>query len=142
MSETRFVHLHNHSAYSLSEGAIKAEKLAALAGAEGMPAVAITDSSNLFGALEFSQAAAGKGVQPILGCQLSLTRDDQPRLPAEPIVVLAQDAAGYANLQRLSSISYLDSDPGLRAQVGLARLAEHAEGVVLLAGGTLGPVKR
>jgi DNA polymerase-3 subunit alpha len=142
MSETRFVHLHNHSAYSLSEGAIKAEKLAALAAAEGMPAVAITDSSNLFGALEFSQAAAGKGVQPILGCQLSLTRDDQPRLPAEPIVVLAQDAAGYANLQRLSSISYLDSDPGLRAQVGLARLAEHAEGLFLLTGGTLGPINR
>src|ERR1700710_2239120 len=64
MSETRFVRLHNHSAYSLSEGAIKAEKLAALAAAEGMPAVAITDSSNLFGALEFSQAAAGEGAHP------------------------------------------------------------------------------
>ena len=58
-----FVHLRNHSAYSLSEGAIKADKLAGLAAAASMPAVAITDSGNLFGALEFSQACIGVGVQ-------------------------------------------------------------------------------
>src|SRR3712207_4780413 len=67
-----FVHLHTHSSYSLSEGAIKAEKLPALAKEAGMPAVALTDTANLFGALEFSQGAAGKGVQPIMGCQLWL----------------------------------------------------------------------
>jgi DNA polymerase-3 subunit alpha len=142
MSDTGFVHLHAHSAYSLSEGAIKADKLAALAAADGMPAVALTDTGNLFGALEFSQAAVGKGVQPILGCQLALGRKDQPRLPAEPIVVLAQTEIGFANLQRLSSISYLETETGLRPQVTLERLFEHAEGLILLTGGTLGPINR
>jgi DNA polymerase III subunit alpha len=137
-----FVHLHAHSAYSLSEGAIKADKLAGLAAADGMPAVALTDTSNLFGALEFSQAATAKGVQPILGCQIALARADQPRLPPEPIVLLAQTAAGYANLQRLSSITYLETDPGLRPQIGFDRLAQHAEGLFLLTGGTLGPLNR
>jgi DNA polymerase-3 subunit alpha len=137
-----FVHLHAHSAYSLSEGAIKADKLAALAAADGMPAVALTDTSNLFGALEFSQAAVAKGVQPILGCQIALGRRDQPRLAPEPVVLLAQTAAGYANLQRLSSITYLETDPGLRPQIGLDRLAQHAEGLFLLTGGTLGPINR
>jgi hypothetical protein len=70
-----FVHLHVHSSYSLSEGAIKADKLAALARDAGMPAVALTDTANLFGALEFSQACAAKGVQPIMGCQLWLGRE-------------------------------------------------------------------
>jgi DNA polymerase-3 subunit alpha len=142
MSDTGFVHLHAHSAYSLSEGAIKADKLAALAAADGMPAVALTDTGNLFGALEFSQAAVGKGVQPILGCQLALGRKDQPRLPAEPIVVLAQTEIGFANLQRLSSISYLETETGLRPHVTQERLFEHAEGLILLTGGTLGPINR
>src|SRR3954454_9218221 len=76
-----FVHLHVHSSYSLSEGAIKAEKLATLAKEAGMPAVALTDSANLFGGLEFSQGCQGKGIQPIMGCQLFLSRtasDDRP----------------------------------------------------------------
>ena len=102
MARADFVHLSVHSAYSLSEGAIKAEKLPALAREAGMPAVALTDSGNLFGALEFSQAAVAKGVQPIIGCQLALTRLDNPRLPPETLVLLAQDAVGLDNLQRLS----------------------------------------
>src|SRR5579875_521634 len=110
MHAKSFVHLHTHSAYSLSEGAIKAEKLTALAAADAMPAVALTDTSNLFGALEFSQSATGKGVQPILGCQIALTRADQPRLAPDPLVLLAQDAAGFANLQRLSSAAYLETE--------------------------------
>ena len=69
-----------------------------------MPAVAITDTANLFGALEFSQACAGKGIQPIIGCQIALARADNPRLAPDPIVLLAQDATGLANLQRLSSM--------------------------------------
>ncbi|GAB0117131.1 DNA polymerase III subunit alpha [Acidisoma sp. 7E03] len=142
MLEQSFVHLHTHSAYSLSEGAIKVDKLTALAAADGMPAVALTDSSNMFGALEFSQYATGKGVQPILGCQLGLARADQPRLAPDPIVVLAQDAVGFANLQRLSSASYLETEPGLRPQVSLQRLAELSEGLILLTGGTFGPISR
>src|SRR5579871_3167827 len=98
-----FIHLRCHSSYSLSEGAIKADKLASLAREARMPAVAITDSGNLFGALEFSQACADKGVQPIVGCQIAIARADASRLAPDPVVLLAQNAAGFANLQRLSS---------------------------------------
>src|SRR3954453_9516717 len=110
-SARSFVHLHTHSSYSLSEGAIKAEKLAALAKDAGMPAVALTDTANLFGALEFAQGCSGKGVQPIMGCQLWLSRtasDPRPeaeRQPPDPVVALAMDAQGLDNLQRLSSRS-------------------------------------
>ena len=68
MPHADFVHLRVHSAYSLSEGAIKPDRIAALARDANMPAVAITDTANLFGALEFSQYCTAKGVQPIIGC--------------------------------------------------------------------------
>ena len=113
MPHADFVHLHTHSAYSLSEGAIRPDQIAALAKAEKMPAAAITDTGNLFGALEFSQYCAGRGIQPIIGCQVALTRTDNPRLAADPIVLLAQDATGLANLLRLSSMGFLDTDPSL-----------------------------
>jgi len=142
MPHADFVHLRVHSAYSLSEGAIKADKIAALARDAGMPAVAIADTSNLFGALEFSQACVGKGVQPILGCQIALARPDNADLPPDPVVVLAQTAAGYANLQKLSSLAFLETDPNRQAQLPLARLCEHAEGLMLLTGGTGGPLTR
>src|ERR1700744_5410944 len=106
-----FVHLRVHSAYSLAEGAIKLGKLAGLCAANAMPAVALTDTRNLFGALEFSKECAGAGVQPIIGCQLSVRRDDaatghgQAMRPPEPdaLVVLVQNPAGYANLIKLVS---------------------------------------
>src|SRR5919199_1852620 len=143
-----FIHLHVHSSYSLSEGAIKAEKLPALAREAGMPAVALTDSANLFGALEFAQGAAGKGVQPIMGCQLFLSRaaaDDRPeaeRQAPDPVVALAMDATGLDNLQRLSSAGYLGSDPSGKPCVKLTTLLDHAAGLILLTGGNTGPVTR
>ena len=150
MSEpAAFVHLHVHSAYSLSEGAIKADKLAALAAENGMPAVALTDSANLFGALEFAGACAKKGVQPIMGCRLFLSRaetdPDRPeaaRQAPDPLVALAMDAEGLDNLQRLSSHGYLRDDPSGRPAVTLELLRAHAAGLFLLTGGTLGPVSR
>ena len=142
-----FVHLHVHSSYSLSEGAIKADKLATLARDAGMPAVALTDTANLFGALEFAQACAGKGVQPIMGCQLFLSRtaaDPRPeaeRLPPDPVVALAMDARGLDNLQRLSSLGFLAADPSGKPCLRFDTLAEHAEGLILLTGGTTGRPK-
>ncbi|HUZ63604.1 MAG TPA: DNA polymerase III subunit alpha [Acetobacteraceae bacterium] len=141
MPHADFVHLHAHSAYSLSEGAIKADKLVALAREDAMPAVALTDTANLFGALEFSQACTAKGVQPIIGCQIGLARPNS-RLPPDPLVLLAQNEAGFANLQRLSSRGYLDTEPGLKPQIALPALAAHAEGLFLLTGGTAGPLAR
>jgi DNA polymerase-3 subunit alpha len=137
-----FIHLRCHSSYSLSEGAIKADKLATLARDNAMPAVAITDTANLFGALEFSQACAKKGVQPILGCQIFLARDAARTLAPDPLVLLAQDEAGFGNLQRLSSIGFLQTDPGLKPQLAFDTLAAHADGLLLLTGGTTGPLAR
>ena len=142
MPHADFVHLRCHSSYSLSEGAIKADKLASLARDATMPAVGLADTANLFGALEFSQACAGKGVQPIVGCQIQLTRADNPALPPDPVVLLAQSAEGFANLQRLSSIGFLETEPHLRPQLALDRICTHAEGLILLTGGTLGPIAR
>ena len=75
MPHAEYVHLRAHTAYSLSEGAIKIPDLVELCVAEAMPAVAVTDAHNLFGALEFAMAAAARGVQPILGCQITRGAD-------------------------------------------------------------------
>src|ERR1700722_5342624 len=108
-----FVHLHAHSAYSLAEGAIKIKDLAALCKKLSMPAVAVTDTGNLFGALQFSLVAAKEGIQPIIGCQLWVEKPEQidqrskkVEMP-DQLVVLAQDQQGYKNLIKLSSKSFL-----------------------------------
>src|SRR5579862_5923736 len=142
MVPTGFVHLRVHSSYSLSEGAIKVEKIPLLAREAGMPAVAITDTANLFGALEFSQACVNRGIQPIIGCQIGLARADNSRLSPDPIVLLAQDEAGFANLRYLSSIGFLETEPGLKPQLPLEKLCERAAGLLLLTGGTAGPLAR
>ena len=141
MTHQNFVHLRVHSAYSLSEGALKVDRIPALARQLCMPAVAITDTSNLFGALEFSQYCVGKGVQPIIGCQLGIIRAGA-NLPPDYVVLLAQTKAGFANLQKLSSRSFLQSDPGAKAQISLDELREHAEGIFCLTGGPTGPLGR
>ncbi len=106
-----------------------------------MPAVAITDTGNLFGALEFSQACTGKGVQPIIGCQVGLVRTEKPGLPPDPVVLLAQTREGLANLQRLSSLGFTQSDPA-DPQLPLRTVLDHAAGLILLTGGTRGPLAR
>ena len=141
MTHASFVHLRVHSSYSLSEGAIKADKIAVLAQDARMPAVAITDTANMFGALEFSQACVSRGVQPIIGCQVSLIRTDNPKLAADPIVLLAQDAAGLANLQTLSSLGFIESDPA-DPRLPLDTILRHSGGLVFLTGGTRGPIAR
>nr|WP_294918213.1 DNA polymerase III subunit alpha [uncultured Neokomagataea sp.] len=142
MSHADFVHLRNHSAYSLSQGAIRIPDLVGLAVENAMPAVALTDSGNLFGALEFSLTAQGKNVQPIVGCQLSLPpRSTKPGAPSEPLVVLARNEVGLANLQILSSHGFLNGDPG-DPTVAVEVLGQHAEGLFLLTGGKRGPLNR
>jgi DNA polymerase-3 subunit alpha len=151
MSFADFVHLRVHTAYSLTEGAIRLPKLAELCVKLRMPAAAITDTNNLFGALEGSKELAGKGIQPIIGCQLSLTRADQAQAgfgkslkkpDPDRIVLLAQNAAGYANLMRLSTKAYLEPPPGEAAQVNWDDLERCAEGLICLSGGPSGPIAR
>ena len=151
MSHAGFVHLRVHSAYSLSEGAIRVKELVGLCQDAKMPAVAVTDSNNLFGALEFSMAAASGGVQPIVGCQLAVERenvsDSQPgrtlhNLPPDHVVLLVQDDRGYRNLLKLLSVAYMDSEDVDDPKVTLTDLDTYAEGLILLTGGVSGPVGR
>ena len=146
-----FVHLRVHTAYSLSAGAIKVKELVQLCRSEAMPAVAITDSGNLFGALEFATACAEAGIQPIVGCELALA-PSEPRFgprtgngglsELDRILVLAQSEAGYRNLMALSSRAFLNGEPGAEPAVALGDLAAASEGLLCLAGGAGGPVGR
>ncbi|HLS19567.1 MAG TPA: DNA polymerase III subunit alpha, partial [Paracoccaceae bacterium] len=142
----RFIHLRLHSAYSLLEGAIAMGALPGLVAEQGFPAVAITDTNNLFGALEFSEGAARIGLQPIIGLQLALdfiVPEPGARAPEPaPLALYAQNETGYKNLMALSSAAYLETDSSRTPQVGLDRLAEHSEGVICLTGGPRGPLGR
>jgi DNA polymerase-3 subunit alpha len=143
-SSDGFVHLRVRSAYSLLEGAIKADKIGKLAQAGDMPAVALTDRANLFGALEFSVATKEAGVQPIIGCALPVrgigeaAPERWARTPT--IVLLAQNEQGYLNLSELSSIAYVDGDGAEEPHVTWEKVAERSEGLILLSGGPDGPV--
>ncbi len=144
-SSPRFIHLRVHTEYSLLEGAIRVKKLAGICQDAAMPAVAITDTNNMFAALEFSEYASGAGVQPIIGCQVDLSYvpampGDKP-VPPAPIVLLAQNEQGYENLMKLNSCLYLDAE-GQLPQVSLEELAKHHEGLICLTGGPDGPIGR
>ena len=97
-SSPRFIHLRTHTEYSLLEGAVRLKKLPDLCKKHEMPAIAVTDTNNLFSALEFSVSASGAGVQPIIGCQVDLrftepAPGERPKPPA-PLVLLAQIRGG------------------------------------------------
>ncbi|QFU31847.1 DNA polymerase III subunit alpha [Brevundimonas sp. Bb-A] len=148
MSETvnsqGFVHLRVRSAYSLLEGAIKAGKLGKMAAEAGMPAVAITDRSNLFGALEFSQSTKDAGVQPIVGCALpvlGIGGQQAVRWAKTPtVVLLVQNETGWRNLCALSSAAYLEAGEMAEPGVAWSMVAARSEGLILLSGGPDGPV--
>ncbi len=121
------------------------KKLPGLCADLNMPAVAVTDTDNMFCALEFSEGAAAAGVQPIIGCQVSVAFDpgapgEAARVPA-PVVLLAQNEAGYLNLLKLNSCLYLDAG-GELPQVTVDELAAHSAGLICLTGGSAGPIGR
>ena len=145
MNSPRFIHLRLHTEFSLLEGAVPVKKLAGLCDAAAMPAVAVTETNNMFSALQFSETAAAAGVQPIVGCQIDLDYDpvqpgDRPRPPA-PIVLLAQNRTGYAHLMKLNSCLYLRGDGSL-PHVTLDELEAHGAGLICLTGGPDGPIGR
>jgi DNA polymerase-3 subunit alpha len=143
--DPRFIHLRVHTEYSLLEGAIPVKKLPCLIANMHMPAVAVTDTNNMFCALEFSEGASKAGIQPIIGCQIDLTfMEAEPgKRPeaAAPIVLLAQNEAGYMNLMKLNSCAYLDAR-GQLPQVSLDDLTTFHAGLICLSGGPDGPVGR
>jgi DNA polymerase III subunit alpha len=142
----RFIHLHTHSAYSLSEGAITIKQMAKLASAAEMPALAITDTGNLFGALEFSEALKEQGLQPVIGVQLKVALDASAPQPQTGIrkhpslVLLAKSQSGYNNLMKLVSRSFLDAASNEEPHVSWDLLAANADGLICLTGGPQGPL--
>jgi len=151
MSHADFVHLRVHSAYSLSEGAIRIKELMGLCQNFKMPAVAVTDTNNLFGALEFSLSATDSGVQPIIGGQIAVSREggDNPTMGRtvsiqrpDQVVLLVQNDVGYRNILKLLSTAYMESDNVEDPQVTLEDLEKYSDGLILLTGAIHGPVGR
>ena len=139
MSSATFVHLHNHSQYSLLDGVSKIRDIVDRTKALGMPAVAVTDHGNLFGAIPFYRAAKKAGIRPIIGIEAYVApasrhdrRDPRRDKPAH-LILLAQNAAGYKNLMRLSSRSYLEGFY-YKPRVDRELLASHSEGLIALSG--------
>ena len=155
----RFVHVKVHSAYSLLEGALPIARLAKLAVEHGFPALGLTDTNNLFGALEFSEKLAAAGVQPIIGVSLATDFDDRPRAqgtvagaPPQPaghaggrlgrLALLAMSERGYTNLMKLVSQAHLGTSDTDGPHTRLTELGARAEGLIALTGGPDGPIDR
>ncbi|SFM37106.1 DNA polymerase III, alpha subunit [Pleomorphomonas diazotrophica] len=151
IGDVGFIHLRVHSAYSLLEGALPLAKAMKLALADNQPALAITDTGNLFCALEFSEKAIEKGLQPILGCQMAVDFGDDSADRRRPgglpsalpsIVLLAATAEGFANLTVLMSRSFLESEPGAPAKLPIGRFEGLTGGIIALTGGPGGPIDK
>jgi DNA polymerase-3 subunit alpha len=131
---SQFVHLHLHSGYSLLDGAIDHEVLATTAAKFGMPAVAVTDHGNLFGAIGFHNAATKAGVKPIIGCEMYVAKTnhrDRDPSAGRPhhLIVLCENDKGYQNLVKLVSKAYLDGFY-YKPRVDKELLTEHSEGLI------------
>ncbi|MDP1865560.1 MAG: DNA polymerase III subunit alpha, partial [Bradyrhizobium sp.] len=142
-----FIHLHVHSAYSLLKGSIKIQKLGELAKADRQPALALTDTDNMFGALEFSDKMAGYGIQPIIGCELAVDFGDQDpnarnalAAPPSRIVLLAARERGYRSLMRLNSRAFLETPVHQAPHIKFEWLQDDAEDLIALTGGPEGPI--
>src|SRR3984893_1567416 len=147
MSNAGFVHLHVHSAYSLLKGSIKIQKLGELAKADHQPALALTDTDNMFGALEFSDKMAGYGIQPIIGCELAVDFGDQDpnarnamAAGASRILPLAARERGYRSLMRLNSRAFLETPVHQAPHIKFDWLEGDAEDLIALTGGPDGPI--
>ena len=151
MAGPGFVHLHIHSAYSLLEGALTLDRLLDLAKADKQPAIGVADTNNLFGALEISEKASGKGVQPLIGAELAFTFEPKSDRIVErghergpfsksSVVLMAATSRGFENLSRLVSRAYIEGEAG-RAVAQFDWLdREAAEGIVCLSGGPEGAI--
>jgi len=147
MSSPGFVHLHVHSAYSLLEGAIQLAKLLDLAKGDDQPALGIADTNNLFGALEFSEKASGKGIQPLIGVELAIEfgkgedrfRERRP-VGKSSLVFVATSVDGFSNLSRLVSRAYLEGESDQTAAHYSWLTRQSLEGIIGLSGGAEGAI--
>src|SRR6202171_5328391 len=147
MSQNQFVHLHLHSDYSLLDGACDVEKLVDRVHELGMPAVAMTDHGNIFGAVHFVNASHKVGVKPIVGCELYICKKDDHVITRTPpdgdtynhLLVLAENEEGYRNLVKITSEASLHGFY-YKPRVSKKFLAEHSRGLIGLSGCLKGEV--
>ncbi|MBX7146011.1 MAG: DNA polymerase III subunit alpha [Alphaproteobacteria bacterium] len=151
MSDLEFIHLRVHSAYTLSQGALTTKNLIDLTLHHAMPAVGVTDIGNLFGAFEFCLYAQEAGIQPIIGCQLAITNEDNHiktnnashiTLLPDYLVLFVKNKIGYQNLIQLVSNSFLNNKEETDPQIKLSDLAHYNEGLIALTGGSKGLISR
>ncbi len=145
ISTAPFIHLHNHSSFSLLRSVLRVPELVRFAAEHDMPAIALTDRGNLFGAVEFYEAAKNAGVKPIFGMEVSVVRDrraEDPakRGPAHSLVLLAADENGWNHLMKLSSLGWREGLHDGAPHVDDELLADHARGILALSGGGDGVV--
>ncbi len=140
MASDSFVHLHLHTEYSLLDGAVRIKELMKKAVRCKMPAVAMTDHGNLYGAIEFYEQAQAAGIKPIIGCEIYLAPGSMHEKKAVPgrknsshLTLLAKDAEGYRNLIKLVSKAHLEGFY-YKPRVDKECLAGHAAGVIALSG--------
>ena len=144
---SQFVHLHLHTDYSLLDGACDVEKLCQRVKELGMPAVAMTDHGNIFGAVHFVNAAHKYDVKPIIGCELYICKKDDHNIERTPpegdtynhLLVLAQNEEGYRNLVKITSEASLHGFY-YKPRVSKKFLAEHSRGLIGLSGCLKGEV--
>lgn len=150
-ADPKFIHLRVHTAYSLSEGAMKVPALMHRLHDSGVPAIALTDTANMFGGKAFSKYASDEGVKPILGCQFYLRNPDADDvlkakgriIEPDKIILLVQNAVGYDNIMHLMKLSYLDNpQSNEKPQLKIADLKKYQEGLIALTGGVEGQVGR
>ena len=140
MTESPFIHLAVRSSYSLLESMITPKGLKAWCVEQGMPAVAITDRNNLYGALEISLTLTDAGIQPIMACCFEVT-DGMPKSEPTRVSLYAQNEIGYKRLMLLSSRAYLDAADGV-PKLSRELLLDKTDGLILLTGGAEGEVAR
>ena len=150
MSEPKFVHLRVHTAYSLSEGAMQVPALIHKCHAQGIAAIAVTDTANMFGGKAFSKYASEEGVKPIMGCQFYLRNPDADDvlkskgrvIEPDKIILLVMNDEGYHNIMKLMKIAYLDGPNLEKPQIRLQNLRELNAGLIALTGGVEGQIGR
>jgi len=145
MYHTNFVHLHVHSHYSLLDGAAPVKGIVDAARRFRMPAIAITDHGNMFGAIELYQYALKKGVKPILGFEAYLTpgnrKEKKPDMPLYHLVLLARNIAGYRNLVKLCTLAYTEGFY-YKPRVDFELLEKYSDGVIALGACLAGEIPR
>src|SRR5437868_15399228 len=145
MPRDSFVHLHLHSEYSLLDGAVRMKELMRKAAEFNMPAVAMTDHGNLYGAIEFYQEAQNAQIKPIIGCEAYVAprshkdRSSSLRDAAYHFTLLAQNETGYRNLVKLVSTAHLDGFH-YRPRIDKELLSQHADGLIGLSGCLAGEI--